>query len=146
MNRSSDQFSPPRDFFAYRKSSQWQERKRLYFECNPRTCSLCLAKPYSGFDSMKSPGLDYKPHLIHLVFDQLDGREPDSDLAVLCKGCYDENLALSRETDEHLASLVLQHMAQSIRLRSRRADHVAKSKAERARMRSEDTSPRLTAA
>lgn len=145
MNRSSDQFSPPRDFFAYRKSSKWQERKRLYFECNPRTCSLCLKKPYSGFDSMKKPGLDYKPHLIHLLFDQLDGREPDSDLAVLCKNCYDEHLALSRETSEPLAALVLQRMAQSIRLRSRRADHVAKGKAERARMRTEANLPVVAA-
>lgn len=140
MNRSSVDHRPPKDFFVYRRSDKWQARKRLYFECNPRTCSVCLSRPYSIFDAMKDSGLDRKPHLIHLTFDHLDGSEPDSDLAVLCGECYSEHLELSRETGEQLAWLVLQRMARSIRLRSRRGHHIAQAKAERARLRtSSDT-------
>jgi len=94
---------------------------------------------------MKAPKPDRKPHLIHLAFDHLNGREPDSDLAALCPECYSEHLELSRKTGEQLAWLVLQHMARSIRLRSRREHHIAQAKAERARLRADALAPNTAA-
>lgn len=137
MNRNSAHSSPPDDFFTYRKSARWQARKRRYFERNARTCSICRQQPYSSFDPMKRSGPDHKPHLIHLFFDRLHGEELDSDLAVLCQRCYEQHLALSRESGEQLSLIVLRHIESHARTRDRRQTHVAKAKAERASLRAE---------
>lgn len=63
------------NYEKYIRSSQWKNRRAIFFQRHDHSCSACTSKR--------------KIHLHHKSYDRV-GREPDRDLVALCEICHSE--------------------------------------------------------